>query len=154
MRLRTVKKPARPKRAAKNLLGIYIKLVGSSPSVWRTAIVRDQLTFASFHRALSALLGSDLGGDYLFRRIERPETFQSERKIGTVLQAIGDQLIYSYFGNDHLVRVESMQPLIGDEPRLALCLNGEGQYPIYSDITPPSAEGFSVDETNHRIMRL
>jgi hypothetical protein len=129
-----------------NALQIKISILGSKPSIWRRIIVRDDITFATFHEIIQIAMGwenyhlyeFDLGNFRLgipeeddFMEMSMDIEDASKIQLSQFIQLEGARLRYTYdFGDnwEHLIEVEQVGP-VDEKQKYPFCLKGKGACP-------------------------
>ena len=129
MRLRPVNIKRKPGLDEKNRLGIRFELLGVTPTVWRTLVVREAITLSTLWKAISIAFD-----------ITEPSTVRFERGSSILEEHVAVEAAFGAVGNRALcsitlangesfflgIEVLVSEPQDSDEPRLAFCSGGEG----------------------------
>lgn len=151
-------------------LTVRIEVEHITPPVWRTVVVRGDLTLDVFHEVIQRAVGWEnthlhrfwarggqepWRGPYYVTDADLGEgdqgTHEKDARLDQVLRAVGDSLTYTYdFGDDwhHRIRLEEVGELADDAP-LAVCTDGAMAGPLEDSGGPPGYQelvaGFSED---------
>lgn len=167
--------PAIPTRKAKpgekQAYQLRIRLLGVSPSIWRSFQVAADIRFSELHRVIQTVMGwEDVHlHDFIARRGKHSDTTGHPEvdTLGELQLERGDEFYYRYdFGDlwEHVIKVEKVFALDETQP-LPLCLKGQGACPE-EDCGGPDAfmwhlkhsrkkkRLFSLEEVNRQLARL